>query len=237
MCWRKGAVSRVIPLRDSTRSRSFPVVNFTLIVLNVVVFAYELTLSPNALSRLFNAFGVVPARYASLSVALGTSPAALVSLFSAVFLHAGWLHLGGNMLYLWVFGDNVEDRMGHGTYLFFYLAAALVSNAAHIFSNPLSRMPTVGASGAVAGVLGAYLLMFPRARVLALVPLGFLFVTEVPAVIFLFLWFVLQLANGIAALGVPASVGGQVAYWAHIGGFVSGMFLAIVLVRMRRNPA
>jgi membrane associated rhomboid family serine protease len=209
-----------------------------LIVLNVAVFAYELTLSPAALSRLFSTFGVVPARYSSLFRALGASgPAVFVPLFSAVFLHAGWLHLGGNMLYLWVFGDNVEDRMGHGTYLFFYIAAALASNAAHIFSNPLSRLPTVGASGAVAGVLGAYLLMFPRARVLALVPLGFLFVTEVPAVIFLFLWFVLQLANGIAALGVPASVGGQVAYWAHIGGFVSGMFLATMLAPVRRNQA
>ena len=207
-----------------------------IIILNIAAFAYELTLSPNALSRLFNLFGVVPVRYSSLLRAFSaTGPAVFIPLFSAVFLHAGWLHLGGNMLYLWVFGDNVEDRMGHGTYLLFYLAAAVVSNSAHILSNPLSRMPTVGASGAVAGVLGAYLLMFPRARVLALVPLGFLFVTEVPAVIFLFLWFVLQLANGIAALGVPASVGGQVAYWAHIGGFVSGMFLAIILAPRRRD--
>ncbi len=226
----------MIPLRDTTRSRTFPVVNVMIIILNVLVFAYELGLGPNALSRLFSDFGVVPARYGTLLRSLGIAgPAVFIPLFSAVFLHAGWLHLGGNMLYLWVFGDNVEDRMGHGAYLFFYLTAALASNIAHILSNPLSRMPTVGASGAVAGVLGAYLIMFPRARVLALVPLGFLFVTEVPAVIFLFLWFVLQLANGIAALGVPASVGGQVAYWAHIGGFVSGMFLATILAPPRRN--
>lgn len=227
----------MIPLRDSTRSRRFPIVNVMIIILNVLAFAYELTLDPNTLSRLFSLFGVVPARYSSLLRSFSIAgPAVFIPLFSAVFLHAGWLHLAGNMLYLWVFGDNVEDRLGHGTYLFFYLATALTSNIAHILSNPLSVMPTVGASGAVAGVLGAYLIMFPRARVLALVPLGFLFVTEVPAVIFLFLWFVLQLANGIAALGVPASVGGQVAYWAHIGGFVSGMFLAAILAPPRSNP-
>jgi len=209
--------------------------NLAFIITNVVVFLYEIMLSPRQLNSLFNVFGIVPARYRFLERTYSLiGPFMFVPLVAGAFLHAGWLHLAGNMLYLWVFGDNVEDRMGHGGYAVFYLAATLISNIVHIVANPTSAIPTVGASGAVAGVLGAYLLMFPGAKVLALVPLGFLFLTEVPAVLFLFLWFILQLLNGIAALGVPAHVAGQVAYWAHIGGFVSGMFLSRVFVPRRR---
>jgi len=226
----------VIPLRDSTRSRSVPFVNTLLIAVNVAVFALELGMSPAGLERFFLTFGVVPARYLTggridmLAVASNATP-----LVTAAFIHAGWLHLLGNMLYLWVFGDNIEDRLGHAGYALFYVATAVLSNAAHIAANPTSLIPTVGASGAVAGVLGAYLLLFPGARVLALVPIGFLFITEVPAVLFLFVWFLQQLLNGIAALGAPASVGGGVAWWAHIGGFVSGMALVTMFAPARRR--
>lgn len=226
----------MIPIRDSTRSRRFPLMNFIFIVLNVLVWLLEIQMPQRDLERFFSVFGVVPARYQLLSRALSVvGPFIFVPLVTAAFIHAGWLHLIGNMLYLWVFGDNVEDRMGHLGYALFYISTAVLSNIAHIVTNPASSVPTVGASGAVAGVLGAYFLMFPGARVLALVPIGFVFVTEVPAVIFLFLWFILQLLNGIAALGVPASVQGQVAYWAHIGGFVSGMALSTVLAPRRRR--
>src|SRR5258708_17299326 len=157
------------------------------------------------------------------------APAVLPSLFSALvsmFLHGGWLHLGGNMLYLWIFGDNIEDRLGHFRYLVFYLACGFAATLAHAIVNPGSRLPSIGASGAIAGVLGAYILLFPRVRVTTLIPVFiFIMVREVPAIFVLGIWFVFQLFVGVSSLGVSPEQAGGVAYFAHIGGFVAGKSL------------
>ncbi len=220
----------MIPIRDSIRSRRFPVVNVMLIIANVVIFLYEMILPESQVDVLFRTYGLVPARFGTAGLA------SLLPLITSQFLHGGPLHVGGNMLYLWVFGDNIEDRMGHLRYLVFYLLLGSISGLAHVFFNLNSRIPTVGASGAVAGILGAYFMSFPRSRVLALVPLVFFWsVTEVPAVVFLFLWFVLQLASGVASVGA-SQVGAGVAWWAHIGGFIAGAALVRLFKVRRRWP-
>jgi membrane associated rhomboid family serine protease len=156
------------------------------------------------------------------------------SILVSMFLHGGWAHLLGNMLYLWIFGDNVEDRLGHLKYLVFYLACGWAATLAHAWANPQSAMPAIGASGAIAGVLGAYLVIFPRARVLTLIPLGFfLRLTELPAVIVLGLWFVLQLFSGVASLGARTAEAGGVAWWAHIGGFAVGLAVGFAVRALR----
>jgi len=226
----------MIPLRDSIRPLRRPVVNHILIAANVLVFLYEVSLSRQGLMAFIFQWGVIPARVGGVGelvrgIVVGEWSAPL-TLVTATFLHGGWMHLFGNMLYLWVFGDNIEDRLGRGRYLLFYLGAGVLANYAQVLANPASTIPLIGASGAVAAVLGAYLVSFPRSRVVALVPLGiFLTVTEVPALVFLFLWFGVQLLSGFASLGLP-DVGG-VAWWAHIGGFIVGMVLIKV---MRRRP-
>lgn len=223
----------MIPLRDSQPSRRFPLVTITLIAINVLVFIYEVGLNQAGLQQLFITYGLIPARMGSLPVTLLEGEyGVLLTLVTAIFLHGSWLHIGGNMLYLWVFGDNVEDRMGSARFVLFYLVTGIAANLAHFFANPVSTIPTVGASGAVAGVLGAYLLSFPRARVLALIPLGIFFtISEVPALLFLILWFFLQLVSGFLSLGGRAV--GPVAWWAHIGGFVVGAVLILVMRRKR----
>lgn len=224
----------MIPLRDSIRSRRFPVVTTALLAINVLVFLYELSLDPSGLIRFFHTYGVVPRQVGGLgsviSAILTGDVGRLLPLVTAAFIHGGWFHLISNMWYLWVFADNIEDRLGPARFLLFFLLAAVLGNYSQVIVDPRSDIPLVGASGAVAGVLGAYLVQFPRARVLALLPLGFFFtVTEVPAVVFLFLWFLLQLFSGVASLGVPAM--GGVAWWAHVGGFVAGA----VLLRLLRG--
>ena len=166
------------------------------------------------------------------------APATLAPLVTSMFLHGGWMHLLGNMLYLHIFGDNVEDRLGHFRYLFFYLATGIVAGVAQLVISPNSSLPMVGASGAIAGVTGAYFLFFPRARVVTLVPVFiFIQIVELPAVFFLFFWFAFQLLLGIGSLGTDAS-GGGVAFWAHIGGFIAGMVLGPLLAQPRRvRPA
>ncbi len=227
----------MIPIRDSTRSRTFPLVNVTLIVLNVLIYFYQAGLPNEQLWEMYRRYAVIPIRYSGLGLEILAYPELVFPFFTAAFMHGGLMHLGGNMLYLWIFGDNVEDRFGHVGYLLFYLAVAVLSNVAHIWANPISTLPTLGASGALAGVLGAYFLMFPRARVLALVPLGFfLHITEVPALVFLFIWFMLQLFSGLMTLGVPSAQGGGVAWWAHIGGFAFGLLLTLLFARRRRWP-
>ena len=158
-----------------------------------------------------------------------------ITVFTSMFMHGGWLHLGGNMLYLWIFGDNIEDRLGHLKYVLFYLASGVIATLAHAVFNPGSRIPSVGASGAIAGVLGAYILLFPRARVTTLIPI-FMFITvrEIPAVFLLGVWFVLQLFTGAATMGGDVADTGGVAYFAHIGGFVAGM--ALVSLMGGRRP-
>ncbi len=221
----------MIPLRDENPSATTPWVTRGLIALNVLLFLYELAIGPGLRTFVFQ-FGFVPAR---LSLALGGDGAAapvLGSVLSSMFLHGGWAHLVGNLWYLWIFGDNVEDRLGHVGFLAFYVAAGACATAAHWLANTASPVPTVGASGAIAGVLGGYLVAFPRARVLTLVPLFvFIQVWALPAVVVLGLWFVFQFVSGSLALGMGA--GGGVAWWAHVGGFAFGLAAMAVFGRGR----
>jgi membrane associated rhomboid family serine protease len=206
-------------------------VNIILIAANVFVFFWELSLGQGLEPALFDV-AFIPARFWISPL----HPLNIIGIFVSMFLHGGWLHLGGNMLYLWIFGDNIEDRLGHFRYLIFYLLCGIVATLAHAFFNPSSRMPSIGASGAIAGVLGAYILLFPRAQVTTLIPI-FFFITirEIPAFIILGLWFVLQLFVGVASLGVAEGNAGGVAYFAHIGGFVAGMVLIALMGGMRRR--
>jgi len=198
----------------------------------VLAFVHTLSLeSPAAMERLVGAYGVIPAQFTGHASARGPVPL-LERLVTSLFLHGGWVHLLGNMLFLWIFGDNVEDAIGHVPFLVFYLLCGVAANFTHILTNPLSREPTIGASGAIAGVLGAYLVLYPQARVLCLVPLWiFLQFIWVPAVLFLPVWIGLQLVSGLASLGMEQS--GGVAWWAHIGGFFTGAVLVRAFVAAR----
>lgn len=226
------------PLRDDAPRWRFPWVNTLLIGLNIVVFLYELQLPARYLDRVvFPTLGLVPYRidlfFQGTPVALS---AVIVPIFTSMFLHGGWWHLIGNMWMLYLFGDNVEDLFGHGRYLLFYFACGIVAAFTQVVANPHSLVPTIGASGAIAGVLGAYFLRYPRARVLTLVFL-FIFFTfwELPAWVILGFWFLLQFLSGATALAQAAS--GGVAWFAHVGGFIAGMILvALAVPRPRRLP-
>jgi membrane associated rhomboid family serine protease len=208
----------MLPIQDEIRAHRFPFVNYSLIALNIIVFILELMAGPNLEAALYE-IALIPA-----DVTAGFDLGDLRAIFTSMFLHAGLSHLLGNMLYLWIFGDNVEDRIGHFWYLMFYLAGGVVASFAHVALNPNSVIPTVGASGAIAAVLGAYLILFPQVKVLTFVPIGFfLRLTLLPASLLLGFWFVLQLFNGLLTLGL-ADMGGT-AFWAHIGGFVFGVLI------------
>lgn len=214
----------MIPIRDRNPSRRTPIFNVGLIVANVAVFLYSLSLGPG-LERLYYEFGMVPADvFRALNGQRYVD--GVVPLFSSMFLHAGWLHLGGNMLYLWIFGDNIEDVLGHGRFVMFYVLCGLAASALHLALAPGSTIPTVGASGAISGILGAYLVLFPKARVLTVIPVFFfLQVAELSAIIVLGFWFVIQFLNGLTTIG--ASDAGGVAWWAHVGGFAAGVILIL----------
>lgn len=215
----------MLPLKDELPSRRFPFVNITLIAVNILVFIWQISLPPWEQLQFYQ-LALIPAQ-----VTRGITPDDFLRILTSMFMHGGLAHIGGNMLYLWIFGDNVEDAMGHIRYLFFYLLGGFLASTAHILTNPLSTIPTVGASGAIAAVLGAYLMLYPRSRVLTLIAFGFFIrLSLIPAAIVLGLWFILQLFQGIFSLGMPANMGG-VAFWAHIGGFVVGLLLAKVLAR------
>lgn len=218
----------MFPLRDTVRSRSFPIVNWLLISVNVLIFIILLGLGPQA-EVWATALGVVPARlfgHFDLHNAL--------TLLTSMFLHGGWAHLFSNMFALYIFGDNVEDRMGSGRYLLFYLVCGVAAAFVHAMFNPNSTVPTVGASGAISGVLAAYLLFFPSARVITLVPLFFLpWFIEVPALLYIGFWFLSQLLNGFLAIAGGMQAFGGVAWWAHVGGFVTGLLAAPLLGRRR----
>lgn len=221
----------MIPIGDDIPTRKFPFVTIALIVLNVIVFIYELSLGAGA-QAFINSHGVIPK---DVIAALATMDLSGVSdrFFSSLFVHVGWLHLAGNMLYLWIFGNNVEDRLGHFTYFGFYLIAGAAAMGAHVMSIPGSLDPAIGASGAVAGVLGAYLVMFPGARVFIVIPLFLFFpVIAIRAIYVLGFWFIQQLINGAGAISVPAS-GAGTAWWAHIGGFIVGMVLARLMIGIK----
>lgn len=225
----------MIPIRDHAPSRSFPIMTVTIIVLNTIVFLYELLPMQNS-EQFFYTCGLIPC---ALTGQCATIPGALppwVTLFMAMFMHAGWLHIAGNMLYLWIFGNNVEDVMGPIGFAIFYLLCGVVASFAQITIDPASTVVNVGASGAIAGVLGAYLVLYPRAQVDTLVLFGwFARLVALPAILVLGGWFVLQLFSGVLSLGGPAS--GGVAFFAHIGGFVAGMLLLIIFKRRDVNPS
>ena len=209
------------PLRDVIPSRTTPIVTITLIALNTVAFGLEQALSDRQLQIFTLIYGLVPANFNA------------TSLLTSMFLHAGWMHFGGNMLYLWIFGDNVEDRLGHGRFLLFYLGCGAAAAIGQTLSQPLSLVPMIGASGAIAGVMGAYFLLFPRSKVLTFVwVLLFVDLVEIPAVYFLGFWFFVQLLSGVGSIGVPA---GGTAFWAHAGGFLAGAALMPVLRRPERQ--
>jgi membrane associated rhomboid family serine protease len=215
----------MIPLRDVIPSRTTPFVTVTILIANIVAFLYESSLSPRALEAFLATYGVIPAAFAWPDVV------------TSMFLHGGWIHLLGNMLSLWIFGDNVEDRLGHGRFVVFYLFTGALATLAHVWADPASPVPTIGASGAIAGVMGGYFVLYPRSRVITLLPIFvFIQIVEVPAVVFLGLWFFLQLVSGVGS-SLAATTGeavGGVAFWAHIGGFVVGAVLVTLLARPER---
>jgi membrane associated rhomboid family serine protease len=225
----------MIPIKDTIHSRSFPLVNWIFIIANSLVFLLiELPLNNNQLNQLISIYGMTPSQCAG-PILRGVSSASLpglnalingcgIPLITSMFLHGGWLHIIGNMWVLFIFGDNVEDAMGSIGYFFFYMICGVVSGLTQAFIAPGSSVPAIGASGAIAGVLAAYMLFFPRARVVTLILLIiFPWFVNIPSVLFIFIWFILQFFNGIASLGVATS--GGVAYWAHVGGFICGLLL------------
>lgn len=226
----------MLPLRDINPTRRFPIVTLTLIGINVTVFVFELLLDTvGVLDTFIRAFSVVPYELTHAVDLPPTIPLPVqMTIFTSMFMHGGFFHLAGNMLYLWIFGNNVEDNMGHGRFLIFYLVCGIAAALAQTAVSPNSRVPLLGASGAIAGVLGAYLLMFPNAQVETLLFFGwFIRIVRLPAVFVLSWWIVIQFFQGLLSLGVPAASSG-VAWFAHIGGFVAGVIL--VPFFRRREP-
>jgi len=231
----------MIPIRDDTPRYSTPYVTYFLIALNAVVFLLELSVggqSHRALNSLMYQFGVVPAHFerALAGSTRYSLPALMLTILTSMFLHGGWLHIIGNMWFLWIFGDNIEDHLGHFSYLLFYLLCGFAASFSHILLNAASNVPSVGASGAIAGVMGAYLVLYPKGRVLTLVPLIVFFTFWwLPAWIFLGYWFLLQFLSGTATSIAETSQGGGVAFWAHVGGFLAGIVLIKLLPERPRR--
>src|SRR3972149_3100891 len=208
----------MFPLYDTVRSHRFPAINLILIVINALAFLYEIQMNPSALKEFIFEWGLIPARL------LSDPSTAWSTVFTSMFLHGGWFHIINNMLVLFVFGDNVEARMGGIRYLIFYLLCGVAAVLLQTYVLPSSDVPMIGASGAVAGVLGAYLILFPHSRIASLVPVLFIFtIIEIPAVIFLLFWFVSQLYSGLFA--IQGGGGSGIAWWAHIGGFLFGIIM------------
>src|SRR5216684_8489639 len=208
----------MIPLRDTQPSYSPPIVTIGIIVANVLIFLYQISLPDYELNNLIAHYGVVPDRFH------------YSSLVTSMFLHGGWMHIIGNMWFLWIFGDNVEDVLGHGKYLVFYLLCGVAAGMTQVMFNPYSRLPMVGASGAIAGVMGAYLIKFPQSRIITVVFI-FIFLTriEIPAVLMLLYWFAIQLFSGLGSIGYSQANQGGTAFFAHVGGFIAGMILVKLL--------
>jgi membrane associated rhomboid family serine protease len=210
----------MIPLRDVIPSRTTPFVTLTIIALNAAAWLFEISLPPDVLPGFLRAYGVVPA-----AVRVPT-------LVTSMFLHGGWSHVIGNMWYLWIFGDNVEDRLGHGRFIVFYFLCGIAAALGQVWMDPTSTLPTIGASGAIAGVMGAYFVLYPKSRVLTLIPLIIFWeIIELPAIFLLGFWFVLQLVSA-GTLAGSANVGGGVAFAAHVAGFVTGL-IGVFLFRKR----
>ena len=215
----------MIPIRDVIPSRTTPGVTVTLIAVNVAVYLFQLMLTDRGQDAFILGFGLVPAYFSVISVV------------TAMFVHGGFMHLAGNMLFLWIFGDNVEDALGKLGYLAFYLIGGVAAGALQFVLGPNSTIPNVGASGAIAAVLGAYIVLYPQSRVLTAIFILFFFdLVEIPAVFFLGIWFLMQLLSGVGSLGVSNAAGGGTAFWAHVGGFVAGAVVGFVLrARDRRQ--
>jgi membrane associated rhomboid family serine protease len=230
----------MFPLKDDVPSRSVPIITIALIAVNVLVFLYQLSLQvatdpegiQSAREFVFE-FGLIPCRLTGQCASAADFPSPVTTVFTSMFVHGGLFHIFGNMLYLWIFGDNVEDTLGHGRYLFFYLASGMVAVFAQTLVNPASPVPMIGASGAVSGVLGAYLILFPRAGVLTAIVFGFFIrLVRIPAVIVLGFWVVVQVVNGLISVGagmLGRSVDDGVAFFAHVGGFAAGIALLFLL--------
>jgi len=213
----------MIPLRDSQPSYSTPYLTIALIVTNVMVFLYTVSLDPFSRNHFILEYGMIPARLQ------------LIDLFTSMFLHGGWLHLIGNMWFLWIYGDNGEDGLGHGKYLLYYILCGLAASLGQYVLNMDSRVPTVGASGAIAGVMGAYLVKFPHARIVTLVPVFIFFTTfEIPAVLILVYWFVIQFFSGVGSIATSQASQGGVAWFAHVAGFLAGAALVLIMGKGER---
>ncbi|HEV3345979.1 MAG TPA: rhomboid family intramembrane serine protease [Methylomirabilota bacterium] len=230
----------MFPLKDDNPSNTAPIVTVALIVLNALVYLYQFSLAVGgteglqAFEDFVRDFGLVPCRLTGACRVGPELPSPVLTIFSSMFMHGGWLHIGGNMLYLWIFGNNVEDTLGHGRYLLFYLLSGVAAALAQTAVGPSSTVPMVGASGAVSGVLGAYLILFPNAHVTTLIILGFFFrLVQIPAMVVLGFWIVLQVLSGLGSFGSS----GGVAFFAHVGGFLAGMGLLFVLKPRARNRA
>ncbi|MBD2043054.1 rhomboid family intramembrane serine protease [Microcoleus sp. FACHB-672] len=226
----------MVPLRDVNPVRITPYVTYGLIITNILVFIYEITLPPPVLESFFRTWAVVPRDLTMVleGTGVGSSPfPEWLTLISSQFLHGGFLHIAGNMLFLWIFGNNVEESLGHIKYLIFYLGCGVLAALTQWFFASGSDIPSLGASGAIAGVMGAYILKYPKAEIVTLIPLGFFStLARIPAYFFLGFWFVQQAFNGIVGLNAPADIGmqgGGIAYWAHAGGFVFGAILGPLL--------
>lgn len=225
----------MVPLRDENPTTITPYVTYGLIAVNILVFIYELTLPDGQLTRFFYSWAVVPCQLTDICpVSIPASPfPEWVTLITSQFLHGGFLHVAGNMLFLWIFGNNVEDRLGHVKFIIFYLACGVLASLTQWYFSSASQIPSLGASGAIAGVMGAYILRYPKAKVLTLIPLGIFFTTvRISAFWFLGFWFLQQAFYGVASVNAPANIGmegGGIAYWAHAGGFVFGALLGPLL--------
>jgi membrane associated rhomboid family serine protease len=213
----------MIPLRDTQPSYTFPFVTVAIIVLNVAAFLYEFSMDPYELNFFIAHYGVIPTRFQWAAV------------LTSIFLHGGWMHRLGNMWFLWIYGDNVEDILGHSQYLLFYLLCGLAATMVHIAFNGDSRVPTIGASGAIAGVMGAYVVKFPHSRITTLVPITiFLTTVDIPAYFILLYWFVIQFFSGVGSVGHSHLSQGGVAWFAHVGGFLAGVALILVMRTEKR---
>jgi membrane associated rhomboid family serine protease len=218
----------MFPIRDTNRSHTFPIVNWMIIIINAGIFIIQVRLPNETVEIIFNTFGVIPIRFVEFH------PLAPISLFSSQFLHGGWLHIIRNLWILYIFGDNVEDRIGHIQYLVFYIITGIAGSLLQVVTQPFSNTPMIGASGAISGVLGAYIFFFPRARVLTFMPIFILpWLMEIPAVIFLGIWFLSQFVNVINEASTIVNSG--IAYWAHLGGFGAGFILARRFKQTRNN--
>lgn len=225
----------MIPLRDENPSKTIPFVNILLILANIAIFIYQIFFSFRDPQTLFLRLGCIPYE---LTHFVDIGPPSLVpiplTIFTAMFMHGGWIHLLSNMLFLWIFGDNIEDKLGHFRYLCFYIMCGVAASLFHIVTNLHSQVPSIGASGAIAGVMGAYMWLFPKARIKTLLILGiFIQVVRIPAIVMLGYWILIQVLSGFAEWG--SSTGGGIAWFAHVGGFVTGLFLIIIMKKHRRR--